>query len=177
MDGSLWPDSLFTEEAILAPIQIMRQQAEFLSKGMNREILGNVRSHIEIDDYRRQEEVENVENIFELIVPGLGGYTLILFSATHSPQRLYPVHISSPHLSTNNDIGFMGSAEGEEDLRKQLGILFKSREIVGIIQTLKAQVANPEARPPKRPERSVADYSRRQPSVSPPDPSDEDVPF
>lgn len=97
----------------------------------------------------------NVENTFELVVPELGDYALVLFHVTHEPQKLYPAWVNSPHVTMDSKSEFKIPAEGEVEFRQKLHRLLNNSEIVGVIQTLKAQVlSSPDARPPRRPART-----------------------
>lgn len=180
MEDSLWPQVLFAEEPPIAPVQIMRQQADLLSKGLGWEIVGKVNSRlVDTDGWRSREQEQSVENMFQIVVPGLGDYTIVLFEASHSPTRLYPVFVTCGHLENHgpDDPEFQtnsGKASNPEQFKEILRRLFARPEVLGVIQTLRAQVSSPEARPPKRAE-SRGTYGYRRDTE--PDSNDDDMPF
>ena len=135
--GDLWPTNLFST-ALRAPVTLLREQALLLAEKSSRLIVGRVQSE-------RTEYDNSVQHSLRARVPDLGNYEVEIVRIEHEAQRLYPV------FAHRRDGGDHEQIQSEqrlvEWLRRELG----SDWVVQTIQTLVAQVRDPEARPPDAP--------------------------
>lgn len=168
---SFWPDDLFKEK-LVAPVQILKEQARHLSTASGRSILGKVvTSRVSQGGYggydrHEDDDTADVAHVFQLEVPGLGDYTFDLLQIRHQPRSLYPVFIDFYLDKERRDV----ECSNEDEFRNVMKNIFSSQETVSVVRTLRAQTEDPEALPPK-----VAKHER---APAPDEPSDDDdIPF
>jgi hypothetical protein len=136
--GDLWPTGIF-DSAIRAPYTLLKEQALLLGEKSSRLILGRVQRVID------QYSDAPVRLSLRARVPDMGDYEVELVSLEHHPQRLYPVTVR------DREHGEEAQLDTEADLITWLRGELRSAWVRNTMQTLIAQVKDPEARPPKPP--------------------------
>ena len=146
--NSLWPDDLFVEK-LVAPITILREQANYLSAASGRDILGNiVTRRADGSGWPPSEDERGIVHHFQLVVPSMGDYAFELFEARHEPRALYPVFITF-HLGDSYDRQNELKADDRKELERVLKVIFEDDGTKAVVRTLKAQTEDPDTRPPE----------------------------
>jgi hypothetical protein len=122
---NLWPEDIAVTEAV-APVTVLKEQASLL--GQQTQNLVEARVRPGKPDFGKYSFVYR----FDLIAPALDGYTYSLFKISHD-VGLYPLQIDF------EDSGYPRIVGNEDQLMKQLEIIFASEKTKAIISSLIAQ--------------------------------------
>ena len=136
----LWPE-IITTEKIKAPVAILREQASLLGQKTKNLVTA------EVEKPRKYNERFNYS--FELVAPTLDNYHYRLFTVEHDIS-LYPLHLYidqdiAEELKNQTSLDFdeegtpFVSAENEDELMKQLRIVFSSKRTMHLVKALLAQ--------------------------------------
>lgn len=157
----LWPE-LSVAEKIKAPISIFREQASLLGQKTKNLVTA------EVEKPRKYDERFNYS--FDLVAPTLDNYHYRLFTVEHGidlyPLRLYLdtdiIEELKNQISINADAdGYFVSAENEDELIKQLRLVFGSKRTRHLVKALLAQ----------------AEPASQLKIIAPPAPPSDDIPF
>ena len=122
-DDDLWPAEAFKELALVAPVQILREQANALTTRTRGTLRGKVESTT---------EGKNVLHTLIVEVPALD-YNAALIRVRHPVNRLYPV---MAQILGGTSAVTLGMASTEANFRQLLRRGFSSDRVTGLLSTL-----------------------------------------
>lgn len=126
MSNDLWPTDIGQTD-LKPPVEILREQAEFLSKGTGGLVRAEVKSHVISN--------EIFHNTFVLVVPNLDGYVYELLEVRHQVS-FYPLDVLP--RSGHNLPNYM-EVPSEKRFLEAMQALFKTVEVKALIHSLVAQ--------------------------------------
>lgn len=124
MSTSLW--NLPEGDIVVGPVQIVREQLNFLESSANGKIKGVVNTSGDGGD---------IVNEFDLVMPSLGFYSYTLARYTQKPTAIYPGRFYS--ALKGDWVEILDEAAFREELAKLLG----SDAVRDLLKTLLSQVS------------------------------------
>lgn len=139
---NLWPSSLGQLD-IIPPVQILSQQAEYFNAMMQNVLQASVLSYAApVFNPGSAAQSEVLVHDFEVKMPVLGNYSVILIKMTHDPLKLYPVVVEDK-IAAKQYAGI----DSEEMLIRTFKDIFNSPEMNRTISALLVQARHTPGRP------------------------------